>query len=82
MSWFNIHPWHSPQFLSVTVLLQAVADKIIPGISQNMRILLVTQIVDTDSTAMDLTITQAVVKSDLRREVAVEEYNSMSPSIN
>lgn len=44
-----------------------------------MRILLVTQIVDADSTALDLTITQAVVKSDLRREVAVEEYNSMLP---
>lgn len=44
-----------------------------------MRILLVTQIVDADSTTMDLTITQAVVKSDLRREVVVEEYNSKSP---
>ena len=43
-----------------------------------MRILLVTQIVDADSTTMDLTITQAIVKSDLRREVVVEEYNSKS----
>lgn len=58
------------------VLLKAIAEKIIPGIAPNMRILLVTQIVDADSSALDLTITQAVVKADTRREAATWEYQS------
>lgn len=68
---------HSP-ICEHTVLLKAIADKSIPGIAPNMRILLVTQIVDADASPLDFTITQAVVKADARREIALQEYESQS----
>lgn len=56
------------------VLLQAIADKIIPGVPVNMRILLVNQIQEEGSPTLELTITQFVVKSDVRREAASQQY--------
>jgi hypothetical protein len=47
---------------------------LIPGIPENMRILLVNQIEEESSHALDLSITQYVVQSDARREAASEQY--------
>lgn len=63
-------------------ILKALADKIIPGVPENLRILLVGQVEDSplgfvavgDQTK--LTVVQAVVQSDQRREAAMWEYKS------
>ncbi|KAF8314433.1 P-loop containing nucleoside triphosphate hydrolase protein [Clavulina sp. PMI_390] len=65
-----------------SILLKSIAEKLIPGLPTNMRILLVTQIVDAESTMLDLTITEAVVKADTRREAAAWEYQTLSEAIN
>lgn len=60
-------------------LLKAIAHKIIPGIPENLRILLVDQVEDHvdegGSSASQLTVTQTVVKSDRRREIAMKEHD-------
>lgn len=68
---------------SDVVLLKSIADKLIPGIADNMRILLVTQIVEAESASLDLSIVEYIIKSDLRREIVREEhegaYNKIRP---
>lgn len=59
------------------MLLRAIAEKTIPGIADNMRILLVTQIVESESSSLNLSLVQAVVKADSRRESVREEYDRM-----
>jgi hypothetical protein len=60
--------------IGLAVLLQAIADKLIPGIAENMRILLVTQIVEANSPYLDLSIVQSVIQADARRESVLKEY--------
>ncbi|KAL1676431.1 P-loop containing nucleoside triphosphate hydrolase protein [Schizophyllum commune] len=61
-----------------STLLKAIADKLIPGIPENLRILLAGQVEaalrDADEEADELTVLQAVVRSDRKREVALKEY--------
>ncbi|KAL1661330.1 P-loop containing nucleoside triphosphate hydrolase protein [Schizophyllum commune] len=61
-----------------STLLRAIADKLIPGIPENLRILLAGQVEsaprDADEEADELTVLQAVVRSDRKREVALKEY--------
>ncbi|KAL1719921.1 P-loop containing nucleoside triphosphate hydrolase protein [Schizophyllum commune] len=63
-----------------STLLRAIADKLIPGIPENLRILLAGQVEsalrDADEKADELTVLQAVVRSDSKREVALKEYES------
>ena len=66
-------------------LMKAIADKLIPGLPDNLRILLVSQVHDEDEEFLlagddgnephdsRLTVTQRVVKSDRRREKAMKE---------
>lgn len=62
--------------------MKALADKLIPGVPENLRILLVGQVEDSplgfnpsgDQTR--LTVVEAVVQSDQRREAAMWEYKS------
>jgi ATP-binding cassette subfamily F protein 3 len=73
----------------VPALLRAIAERIIPGIPQNIRILLVDQIEDNQvadpgpvngdparPSDPGITVTQKVVKGDRRREVAIAEHKS------
>jgi ATP-binding cassette, subfamily F, member 3 len=69
-----------------SALLSAIANKIIPGIADNLRILLVNQIDDSDMKptflltgedvvgGADLTVIERVVKSDRVKETALAEY--------
>lgn len=61
-------------------LLRAIADKLIPGIPENLRILLAGQVEsaldEVDGKADELTVLQVVVKSDRKREAALKEYTS------
>ncbi|KAI5831119.1 P-loop containing nucleoside triphosphate hydrolase protein, partial [Schizophyllum commune Tattone D] len=61
-----------------STLLKAIADKLIPGMPENLRILLAGQVEsalrDADEEADELTVLQAVVRSDRKREVALKEY--------
>ena len=63
-------------------LLRAIADKLIPGVPENLRILLAGQVESArrhaDEKADELTVLQAVVRSDRKREVALREYRSAS----
>ena len=67
---------------SLPALLRAIADKLIPGIPENLRILLAGQVEsalqDADGKADELTVLRAVVRSDRKREVALREYRSAS----
>jgi ATP-binding cassette subfamily F protein 3 len=77
-----------------TALLKAISDKIIPGIPDNLRILLVSQVDDTDDIPLfslqsedegafrssGITITERVVKSDRRRERAMAEQRGSHPT--
>ncbi|KDQ06596.1 hypothetical protein BOTBODRAFT_246354 [Botryobasidium botryosum FD-172 SS1] len=73
-----------------STLLKAIADKLIPGIHENLRILLVSQ-VESESEDVnlageeagverspELTVTERVVKSDRRREKATSEYQLLT----
>lgn len=70
-----------------STILKALADKIIPGVPENLRILLVGQVEDSplgfvavgDQTK--LTVVQAVVQSDQRREAAMWEYKTLSSAL-
>ena len=61
-------------------MLRAIADKLIPGIPENLRIVLAGQVEaalrDADEKADELTVLRAVVRSDRKREVALKEYES------
>ncbi|KAF8881791.1 P-loop containing nucleoside triphosphate hydrolase protein [Infundibulicybe gibba] len=60
-----------------STLLKAIAERIIPGISDNLRILLVSQVADEtvlSNQDPDISIVDRVVKSDYRREKALGEY--------
>ena len=77
-------------------LLRAVAQKLIPGIAENMRILLVDQVDESwlsesarvgddqdQLTIKDLSVTDRVVKSDVRRERALsEQKREYAPSVS
>ncbi|KAL1701243.1 P-loop containing nucleoside triphosphate hydrolase protein [Schizophyllum commune] len=60
--------------------IEAIADKLIPGVPENLRILLAGQVQsalrDADEEGDELTVLQAVVRSDRKREVALKEYRS------
>lgn len=61
-------------------LLQAIADKLIPGLNKSLRVLLVSQIEDgtrVTSDSEDETVLQHVVKGDKERMNAVEEFEGM-----
>ncbi|KAI5891724.1 P-loop containing nucleoside triphosphate hydrolase protein [Schizophyllum commune H4-8] len=61
-----------------TTLLRAIADKVIPGIPENLRILLAGQVEsalgEINGKVDELTVLQVVVKSDRKREAALKEY--------
>lgn len=71
-------------------LLKAIADKLIPGLPDNLRILLVSQVEDEGQASLlagedeqtqrdpELTVTERVVKSDWRREKAMMEQQRLS----
>jgi hypothetical protein len=77
-------------FSSVKALLKATSDRLIPGIPDNLRILLVSQVDEKDELSMlagehaavqrdpNLTVTERVVKSDQRREKALMEQDCLS----
>ena len=76
-----------------TALLKAISERIIPGLPDNLRILLVSQIDHNDEASVlagedegtqhdpELTVTERVVKSDRRREKALLEQQSFYLSI-
>jgi len=64
--------------------MRAIADKLIPGIAENLRILLVDQVEDNQAALLqgddadvevDLTVLQRVVKSDRLRERNLKEFS-------
>ena len=62
-----------------SAVLRALAEKIIPGVPENLRILLVGQ-TDTEAgnvNIADLTVVQYVLRLDARRERLLEEWKSM-----
>lgn len=71
-------------------MLKAIADKLIPGLPDNLRILLVSQVEDEEQVSIlsgedeqtqrdtELTVTERVVKSDCRREKALMEQQRLS----
>jgi ATP-binding cassette, subfamily F, member 3 len=64
--------------LSISALLQAIADKLIPGISSAVRILLVSQVEDTNYALHveddSVTVLQHVVRGDKQRTDAMKEF--------
>ncbi|KAB5591495.1 ATP-binding ABC transporter [Ceratobasidium theobromae] len=72
-----------------STILKALAEKIIPGIHENLRILLVGQIDDSllglNSTSVEdsteSSVVRVVVRSDLRRETAIWEYKTLSTAL-
>ncbi|EJD53221.1 P-loop containing nucleoside triphosphate hydrolase protein [Auricularia subglabra TFB-10046 SS5] len=72
-----------------STLLQAISKKLIPGLPENLGILLVSQIEGTDpfsvdgdkKNAGDYTVTQRVVMSDQRREDAMREHRVLSQAL-
>jgi ATP-binding cassette subfamily F protein 3 len=64
-----------------STIMKALADKIIPGVAENLRILLVGQTEDSFSLSTGddkLSVVEVVVKSDSVRELYLKEYNSKS----
>ena len=63
-----------------TALLQAIADKLIPGLSPSLRIVLVSQVEDSSraldsSLPDDVSVLQHVIHGDAKREAAMQEFN-------
>lgn len=62
----------------LTALLQAIADKLIPGISTGIRILLVSQVQDTSNALLsedgDTSVLQHVIHGDKKRTEAMKEF--------
>ncbi|GAB1526943.1 hypothetical protein RhiTH_010117 [Rhizoctonia solani] len=69
-----------------STILKAIADKIIPGIPENLRILLVGQVegalsLFSDEDKEQPTVVQVVVRSDSRRETALWEHKTLSTGL-
>ncbi|KAJ1308009.1 hypothetical protein OPQ81_002080 [Rhizoctonia solani] len=69
-----------------STILKALADKIIPGVPENLRILLVGQVEDalslvSNEDKSESTVVQVVVRSDSRRETAMWEYKTLSTGL-
>ncbi|KAH7107697.1 P-loop containing nucleoside triphosphate hydrolase protein [Auriculariales sp. MPI-PUGE-AT-0066] len=69
-----------------STLLKAMSEKIIPGIPENMRILLVSQVDGTDPSiggepGKVASVLQRVVSSDKRREMAMREQRILSHAL-
>ncbi|KAF8751726.1 ABC transporter [Rhizoctonia solani] len=69
-----------------STILKAIADKIIPGIPENLRILLVGQVegalsLFSDEDKEQPTVVQVVVRSDSRRETALWEHKILSTGL-
>ena len=74
-------------------LLKAMSERLIPGIPDNLRILLVSQVDDEDGIFIpdgedeqtqqdpEFTVTERVVKSDRRRERAMMEQQRLSTNL-
>jgi hypothetical protein len=84
-----IYARHGVHRVHAKVLLKAIADKLIPGLPDNLRILLVSQVNDEDDGFLfagdeektlhdpELTVTEHVVRSDRRRERAMAEQQRL-----
>ncbi|KAG8704165.1 hypothetical protein FRC08_002390, partial [Ceratobasidium sp. 394] len=68
-----------------STILKALTEKIIPGVPENLRILLVGQVddslVDPTQSSAQATVVEVVVKSDSRREYAMWEYKTLSTAL-
>ncbi|KAJ7129275.1 P-loop containing nucleoside triphosphate hydrolase protein [Mycena epipterygia] len=69
-----------------STLLTAIADKLIPGLSPSIRILLLSQVEDsaraTDSAGIDsINVLEHVVKGDKERQAAVEELEVLTKAV-
>jgi hypothetical protein len=68
----------------LTALLQAIAEKLIPGLQKSLRILMVSQITDsapvTDGNDNSpVSVMQHVVRGDKRRAQVIEEFDGEAP---
>ncbi|KAJ7223921.1 P-loop containing nucleoside triphosphate hydrolase protein [Mycena rebaudengoi] len=69
-----------------STLLTAIADKLIPGLSQSIRILLLSQVEDsaraTDvSGGASVNVLEHVVKGDKERQAAMEEFEALTAAV-
>ncbi|KEP47757.1 ATP-binding ABC transporter [Rhizoctonia solani 123E] len=69
-----------------STILKALADKIIPGVPENLRILLVGQVegalsLVSNEDKTESTVVQVVVRSDSRRETTMWEYKTLSTGL-
>ena len=94
VGFININNQRHSLFAFPTALLVAISDRIIPGIPDNLRILLVSQVdigeerfllAGEDDKARynsELTVTERVVKTDRRRNKALQEQEGFEPHRN
>jgi hypothetical protein len=63
-----------------SAILKAIAEKLIPGIPENLNIMLADQVQDdkTSDQSGKKCVVQFVLESDKKRAVAMEEYNCES----
>ncbi|KAI0343208.1 P-loop containing nucleoside triphosphate hydrolase protein [Trametopsis cervina] len=68
-----------------STLLQAIADKLIPGISNGIRILLVSQVQDTSNALLsedgDTSVLQHVIHGDKKRSEAMKEFEVLTRAV-
>ncbi|KAH7341316.1 P-loop containing nucleoside triphosphate hydrolase protein [Rhizoctonia solani] len=69
-----------------STILKALADKIIPGVTENLRILLVGQVegalsFDSNEDKTQSTVVQVVIRSDSRRETAMWEFKTLTTGL-
>ncbi|KAK7062089.1 iron complex transport system ATP-binding protein [Favolaschia claudopus] len=69
-----------------STLLTAIADKLIPGLSPSIRILLLSQVEDsaraTDAPGVgSINVLEHVVKGDKERQAAVEEFEALTKAV-
>ncbi|KAG9123707.1 hypothetical protein FRC07_014222 [Ceratobasidium sp. 392] len=68
-----------------STILKALAEKIIPGVPENIRILLVGQVddslLDPLKNGAQASVVEVVVESDSRREYAMWEYKTLSTAL-
>ncbi|KAI0091739.1 P-loop containing nucleoside triphosphate hydrolase protein [Irpex rosettiformis] len=68
-----------------STLLQAIADKLIPGISTSVRILLVSQVEDTNYALLDedahTAVLQHVIHGDRKRTDAMKEFDALTRAV-
>ncbi|KAG8714810.1 hypothetical protein FRC09_017225, partial [Ceratobasidium sp. 395] len=71
--------------ISIPAIMKALAEKIIPGVPENIRILLVGQVddslLDPAKSGTQATVVEVVVKSDSCREYAMWEYKILSAAL-